>query len=80
MPQPKKCVMDSCNRDVAWKGLCTGHYNEAKKLVDGGSTSWEQLEEMGLCDLSTGGSLTEAFLKKATEKGGPIASHRPKSG
>lgn len=43
-----KCLIEDCNKEQRWKGLCSACYGQAKQLIDAGETSWEQLAELGL--------------------------------
>lgn len=60
------CLVPDCGRDVYARGLCTPHYNAARRLVITDRTSWEKLEKAGKCQpahrtLSTGVNM-EWFL------------------
>lgn len=59
------CLTPNCkNKDCAsLKGLCMKCYSTAKKLVESGKTTWDKLEEMGLCRQKE-----DAFLKAFEEK------------
>lgn len=49
----KQCMIPRCMRMVFKRGLCMVCYGKAKKKVQEGSTTWEQLEEVGLCKSDT---------------------------
>lgn len=44
-----KCFIKVCVRPAAMRGLCLVCYGKAKKKVESGETTWEQLEHLGLC-------------------------------
>lgn len=47
----KKCAVELCIRPAAaeMRGLCMLCYSKAKKKVESGEVTWDQLEDMGLC-------------------------------
>ncbi len=46
----ERCLIKACMRTAGGKhGLCLVCYSRAKKKVDAGETTWEKLEELGLC-------------------------------
>lgn len=70
MPQPT-CVIASCPntagaRDL--KGLCIKCYAGAKKAVEAGTTTWEELAELGLCIIKPTGHFEVAFEKAKAQK------------
>ena len=48
--QTKKCLVPNCKgvASTILKGLCSTCYQSAKKIVDAGDTTWEELTKMGL--------------------------------
>ena len=42
------CTIANCERKAAARGLCSHCYGLARKLMKGGTMTWEQLEEKGL--------------------------------
>lgn len=44
------CLVPACKKRVGGqtKGLCMSCYSKAKKKVDAGETTWEELADMGL--------------------------------
>lgn len=46
------CLIEGCSnfKSNGMKGLCSRCYREAKKRIDAGETTWDQLEGMGLCE------------------------------
>lgn len=50
--QQNKCVIEGCGRpraEALKKGLCMSCYSRAKKMIDAGKTTWNELENRGLC-------------------------------
>lgn len=47
----KKCMIGGCYRNgaPAQLGLCLVCYSRAKKKVEAGETTWEELKRLGLC-------------------------------
>jgi hypothetical protein len=45
-----KCLVPTCQKQAAQqtKGLCLKCYSEAKKKIEHGVTSWDELAELGL--------------------------------
>ncbi len=62
----QKCLTATC-KDVAghdaYRGLCAKCYSAAKKLVESKQTTWEELENLGLCADKTD-AFTAEFLKR----------------
>lgn len=60
-----KCLTPECKRPQAanCKGLCMICVSKAKKLVESGQTTWEELEAVGLVQLPED-SFTKAFKQK----------------
>lgn len=50
MPIPNECLTPGCIAKGLpnYRGLCLKHYSTAKKLVESGKTTWEELEKMDL--------------------------------
>lgn len=42
------CIVPDCDKPAKWKGLCPTCYGAAKKFIDAGETTWDQLVDMGL--------------------------------
>ena len=63
-----KCIIDNCYRLGAQRGLCLVCYSKAKKVVDSGKVTWDQLVGLGLAgDGDRGGDMFNEALKKALE-------------
>jgi len=45
----KFCLYPKCGNNPVGRGLCYYHYAVAKRLVQKGHASWEELEKMGKC-------------------------------
>lgn len=62
----EKCLILKCQRQSAvnMRGLCLVCYGRAKKMVESGQTSWQELEEMGL-SLAASSPFDDAFFRKA---------------
>lgn len=57
------CLTKGCHRRSAaaiMRGLCLPCYSIAKKLVESGKTTWEELVSLGL---ATGGTDADPFTK-----------------
>lgn len=56
----EKCKTRLCKSEAAagdtYRGLCLKCYSSAKKMVEGGKSTWIELADMGLC---TGGPQSE---------------------
>lgn len=61
----KKCIIEDCNRPASFKGLCSGCYPDAKKLVESGATTWESLAKRGMARITMLGD--SPFLRKFKE-------------
>lgn len=48
-----KCRTQTCQKPAGadCKGLCMKCYNEAKKKVEHGITSWDELADLGMIDI-----------------------------
>lgn len=48
-----KCKHKDCISEAAagptYRDLCLKHYGQAKKLVESGKATWEDLAQMGMC-------------------------------
>lgn len=57
------CLTPNCRalaaNQATFRGLCLQCYGQAKKMVEAGETTWEQLEEMGLA--GAGSKFKQAF-------------------
>lgn len=42
------CITKNCKRTQQCRGLCSSCCTQARSLVNAGSTSWLQLEQLGL--------------------------------
>lgn len=42
------CIIDKCEKEARWKGLCSACYGQAKQLIDAQETTWEELGLLGL--------------------------------
>lgn len=60
------CIVPNCGKKGSWKQLCPSCYGVAKKLIDKGETSWEELAEMGLAKIEEK-PMIAAFRKKKEE-------------
>ena len=59
-----KCLVPKCTRMEApayKRGLCTQCHSKARKMVESGQTTWEQLEAMGLVKPQDDDPFTAAF-------------------
>lgn len=61
----KWCLTADCRLDRAagCKGLCMKCYSRAKKMVAGGSTTWDELAALGMVESEKDAFETE-FLKR----------------
>ncbi len=48
--EKRKCLQPGCPASGAHRGLCIKHYGQAKKLVEGGKATWEQLASLNLVE------------------------------
>ena len=55
------CIVKTCPYLKHRRGLCSGHYNTARRLIKGRKTSWEKL-------ISSGDAMGRGFDKEAAEK------------
>jgi hypothetical protein len=65
----RTCVSPECKSSNKWvyaRGLCGACYNQARRMVERGVTSWEELERFGLSEATNKG--TESTLLIALEK------------
>ena len=62
-----KCLQPGCPATGTNKGLCLKHYGQAKKLVDAGKTTWDQLIAV---DLARGevSEFEREFLKRVQSR------------
>ena len=44
-----RCIIEGCDRKATARGLCHSCYLTALRLIQAGETSWELLEQAGLC-------------------------------
>ena len=59
----KNCMTQECDKKAEWKGLCRSCYGQARKLIDDEKTSWEELAQMGMCELDAK-PFTQLFWRK----------------
>jgi hypothetical protein len=66
-----KCLTPECRADgiIAQKGLCMRCYSAAKKLVESGRTTWEQLAGMELARIELD-PFTKAFNERSSNANG----------
>lgn len=59
-----KCMVPRCNgfKGTGMKGLCTRCYGKAKKKIEAGETTWDELGNMGLCEVQDD-PFSQAFNK-----------------
>lgn len=43
------CLVPSCSCRARARGLCRTHYENARRAVERGETTWERLEAAGFC-------------------------------
>jgi hypothetical protein len=64
-PDPPICATPDCAERPKWKGLCDRCYRSAKRLVDAGKTTWEDLASLGLASIDGAeDKFTAAFNKR----------------
>lgn len=70
MAMPEKCLTTTCNAKEAasCRGLCMRCYSGAKRLVESGQTTWDQLAAMQLVKQE----LSEFEKRFAAVKAAPI--------
>lgn len=66
-----KCIIKGCYRTANRNGLCLVCYNRAKKKVMKKETTWEKLEELGLC-VQDGNPFDAAFDE--------VTNYKPREG
>ena len=44
------CKITGCDKPVHSRGLCHTHYKMLLRMVQAGETTWQDLEEKGICD------------------------------
>lgn len=68
-----KCMSTNCVRPAApalQRGLCLICYSKAKKMVESGTTTWDEIVELGLampCDSVDGDPFARSF-REAKER------------
>ena len=62
----KKCIIVECQgqQTTYGRGLCVMCYSRAKKMVDVGKTSWDELERLGMIE----GKKSDPFTKQLEKK------------
>lgn len=81
----RECIIAACQRNAAsgMRGLCLKCYSRAKKTVEAGQATWEELERMGLAESRADGTDPfDAALQKAKQQQAahiPV-THRPAKG
>lgn len=63
-PVAGPCMTAECGKPRQWKGLCRSCYAQALRIIDQQETTWEELQEMGLCDLDHKPFTAAFFAKK----------------
>lgn len=61
---PVPCLTPGCNTDSRWRGLCSRCYGQAKRLIEKGETTWEELMGLGLAKPNVDQLFTTAFYAK----------------
>lgn len=73
MPSPRAipCLTPKCGgiASASYKNLCMKCYINAKRLVDGGQTTWEELAALGLAQKELSPFEAE-FLKRKSDASG----------
>lgn len=64
----RQCLTPQCGKVPTWKGLCTKCYGSAKKLVEKGATTWEQLAALGLAEGVADDRFTAAFKELKSKR------------
>jgi len=67
------CLTPGCGKGAAAalkRGLCMKCHSEAKKQVNAGNTTWEQLEQMGLAQPAEQESTFARALKEKKQQFG----------
>jgi hypothetical protein len=61
--KPKQiCMVPDCDSEARWKGICPKCYHQARTLIENKKTTWDELAEMGLCEIGSK-KLLMAFIK-----------------
>lgn len=65
-----KCLVSACRNGEGngLRGLCMKCYSAAKKKVEAGEISWEELEDLGLAASKTTSLFDQELKKKREEK------------
>lgn len=66
------CIIRGCGKpraEALKRGLCMGCHGKAKKLIADGKTTWENLEQLGLCISAELDPFTAAFKEKIDHAG-----------
>lgn len=58
------CITTDCSADARWRGLCSRCYGQAKRLIEKGETTWDELVGMGLAKPNVDQLFTAAFYAK----------------
>lgn len=69
--EPRTCLIPGCDREkIEVRGICLAHYRVAREKVDGGETTWEELEAMGLAfkDSNKGKGFRQVQFERAFEQ------------
>lgn len=45
----ERCIVHECGREERSRGLCHACYMYARRRIDNGSTTWEEMEADGRC-------------------------------
>lgn len=70
------CITTDCSADARWRGLCSRCYGQAKRLIEKGETTWDELVGMGLAKPNVDQLFTAAFYaKRKTESLAEVCPH-----
>lgn len=79
-----KCLREGCSKPavVDLRGLCMSDYSQAKRMVEAGETTWEELERMNLANPQDTGDFKKDLLRrrKAIELRSQQSNAGPKTG
>jgi len=66
-----RCLLDKCQRlaipQPYARGLCLQCYSEAKKLVEGGKTTWDGLVRIGLARDTIASPFVKEFKRRMSQ-------------
>jgi hypothetical protein len=79
-PSKTTCLIRGCQNPVQGRGLCKACHSSAAHLIRTGTTTWEELEELGLAIGKRESLFIQAFQrvknKKKTHKSLVVAPQR----